>query len=217
MLAPLRKLRRHLRKVMLAGLLAAVPVIVVIWAAVMIETQTRPVARLAGLDFPGLGVLLVILSVYLLGVVVTSFLGGFFLAVLDKVLEHIPGFRYLYHAWKDVVLLPPAKSSMFHQVVLVPSSDGKSAQFGFTSGEALPGEPAMCCVFLPNVPNPLTGRLMLFERSTCVPLDLSVAEAFKFLLSTANYIPAHLHGAGRQLGREPRAPACPPRPPEAHG
>jgi uncharacterized membrane protein len=193
MLKPLKKLQRHISKMMLAGILAAIPLIVVIWAALVVENHTRPLARVLGLDFPGLGVVLVLVAVYVLGVVVTSFLGKAGLFLLDKVLEHIPGFHYLYHAWKDMVIVPPAKSTMFHQVVLVRSGDGKSAKLGFTSGEALAGDPPMCCVFLPNIPNPLTGRLMLFDHSSCEPLRMTVPEAFKLLLSTGNYVPPDFH------------------------
>jgi uncharacterized membrane protein len=114
--------------------------------------------------------------------------------MLDHILERIPGFNQLYHAWKDVVLLPPGRSDTFHQVVLVPSADGKSAQIGFASGDALPGDGRTWCVFLPNIPNPLTGRLMLFDRDSCWPVKVPVGEAFKFLLSTGNYVPPGLEG-----------------------
>jgi uncharacterized membrane protein len=199
----MKKLLHHLRKKFLAGFLAAVPLIIVVWAFVWIEQHTSPLAAPLGFHFPGLGLLIALVAVYLLGLVVTSLLGSLMLLVLDKILEHLPGFKHLYHAWKDIVLLPPSKSGMFHQVVLVPSGDGKSAQFGFTSGNPLPHDPQTCCVFLPNIPNPLTGRLMLLERASCLPVKMSVAEAFKFLLSTGNYLPPDLFGVSRTMGQAP--------------
>jgi uncharacterized membrane protein len=63
---------------------------------------------------------------------------------------------------------------------------------GFTSGEALPGEPARWCVFIPGLPNPLSGQLVIYPRDECVPLEISVEEAFKFLLSTGNFVPRGL-------------------------
>jgi uncharacterized membrane protein len=50
------------------------------------------------------------------------------------------------------------------------------------------------CVFLPGIPNPLSGRLVIVERELCLPLPLSMDEAFKFLLSTGNYLPPELRG-----------------------
>ena len=192
-------LSRHLRYTLLAGLLAAVPLVILAWAASWIETHTRPLGNWLGFDVPGLGILIALAAVYLLGLAFTSALGWVMLRVLDRFLEHVPGFHHLYHAWKETVVLSPTQASIFHQVVLVPSPDGKSAQFGFASGEPLPGDERTWCVFLPNIPNPLSGRLMLFDRDSCLPLKMSVAEAFKLLLSTGNYLPPDLHGLGARL------------------
>src|SRR5262249_1802401 len=160
---------KHVRTTLLAGALAAIPLIIVIYAATLIERYTRPLTEPLGFHFPGLGVLVALVGIYLLGLIVTSILGKLALRLLDRVLERIPGFNQLYHAWKDVVLLPPGRSDTFNQVVLVPSADGKSAQIGFASGDALPGDGRTWCVFLPNIPNPLSGRLMLFDRDSCWP------------------------------------------------
>ena len=85
---------------------------------------------------------------------------------------------------------------MFSQVVLVPDPDRNAAQLGFICGESMPGDSRTCCVFLPGVPNPLSGELHLVGRETCVPLAVSVQEAFKFLLSNGNYLPTGLRGLG---------------------
>src|SRR5436190_895845 len=69
-----------------------------------------------------------------------------------------------------------------------------AAQVGFTSGRALPGDPKNICVFLPNIPNPISGRLVIVPRNVCSPLKLSVEEAFKFQLSSGNYLPPALVG-----------------------
>jgi uncharacterized membrane protein len=187
---------KHLRNKLLTGLLAAVPVIVVVYGAYLIETYTAPLTTPLGYHFPGLGFLIALVVLYVLGLLVTSILGHLGLRLLDRVLERIPGFKLLYHAWKDIVLLPADKSSIFHNVVLVPRADGKTAQIGFASGEGLPADPRTCCVFLPNIPNPLTGRLVFVDRTCCIPLGISAGEAFKFLLSTGNYLPADLQGLG---------------------
>jgi uncharacterized membrane protein len=184
---------RHLRNKLLAGVLAAIPLGVLVYGFSWIESHTQPLLEpYLGVRVPGLPVLVALLGVYLLGVVVTSFVGGLALRLLDHVLERLPGFRLLYNAWKDVVLLPKDRPGTFHQVVLVPQAGAGTLALGFTSGEPLPGEPPSWCVFLPNVPNPLTGRLVVVPRAQCVPLKLSVVEAFKILLSTGSYLPGDL-------------------------
>src|SRR5262249_39660890 len=153
-----------------------------------LERYTQPLIKpWLGVELPGLGILAALVGLYLLGVVVTSLLGSLMLTILDWMLDRMPGFKTLYQAWKDVVLLPPDRPSTFHDVVLVPSVDGSEHWLGFTSGAPLPGKPDCCCVFMPNVPNPLTGRLFIVARDKCVPVPVTVAEAFKFYLSTGNH------------------------------
>ena len=55
-------LKNHLRDKFLAGALAAVPVVVVVWGALLVEQYTRPLAQQVGLDFSGLGVLLAVVG-----------------------------------------------------------------------------------------------------------------------------------------------------------
>src|SRR5262245_46180229 len=149
---------KHLRTTLLTGVIAAIPLIVVVYVAILIEKYTKPLTEPLGFHFPGLGFLVALVGVYLLGLVVTSILGAIFLRLLDRVLEKLPGFNQLYHAWKEVVLLPEDRASTFHQVVLVAGSVGPGAQVGFTSGQGVAGDPHTWCVFLPNIPNPLPGR-----------------------------------------------------------
>ena len=196
MLSAMKWLPTHLRNKFLAGALAAGPLVVLVWGAVWLEQHTRPLAEPFGIHFPGLGILMAVAGVYLLGVLVTSVLGAIALRLADRFLVRIPGFNLLYQAWKDVLVLPPSKASIFSHVVLVPDPDRNAAQLGFICGEGLPTDSRTCCVFLPSVPNPLSGELHLVGRETCVPLAVSVQEAFKFLLSNGNYLPAGLRGMG---------------------
>jgi uncharacterized membrane protein len=187
--------------------------VIVVYAAVWIEQNTRLLAEPLGLRVPGLGILIAVAAVYLLGLGVTSFLGRFALRLIDRILQKVPGLSLLYRAWKDVLVVPPDKAGTFHEVVLVPNQMG-GAQVGFTSGRALPGDAHSICVFLPGIPNPLSGRLVIVERELCTPLPLSMEEAFKFLLSTGNYLPPQLQGmsTGRLAAGEPRGSPLGPGP-----
>jgi uncharacterized membrane protein len=191
----MHKLGTHLRNKLLAGAVTAAPVVVIIFGAIWLEQNTRPLTQLVGLPhFPGLGVVIGLVGVYLLGVASTSLVGGVVARWMDYLLRRIPGLNMLYRAWKDTLFLPPGKTGVFHQVVLMPSRDSIGRQIGFTSGETIPGDPPRCCVFVPSLPNPLSGQLVLIPSEACSPLQVSVEEAFKFLLSTGNYLPPGLVG-----------------------
>ncbi len=186
------RLQSHLRNKLLAGVLTAVPVVIIIYAAVLAEGYTQPLTKPLGFTFPGLGILLVLVGTYLLGLVVTSLLGQFFVGIADRLLKRLPVVGMVYQAWKEVLVVPPGEKGTFDQVVLVPSAEGVGSYVGFTSGKGLAGDPETICVFVPGAPNPLTGRLLLVPRSAVRPMPVPVEEAVKFVLSTGNHLPAGL-------------------------
>src|SRR6478672_10713346 len=101
----------HLRNKMLAGALAAVPIAVVIFAAIWLERQTKPLTEMLGLPrFPGLGILLGLVAIYLLGVAATSLIGNALARAADYLLLRIPGLNLVYRTWKDVLVLPAGKT-----------------------------------------------------------------------------------------------------------
>ena len=178
-------LQKHLRNTFLAGIFAAIPLAVTIFIVWYVEHSTR---QLFGLKIPFVGIVLAIVGIYLLGLAVSSLIGRLFLKSLDWLLMHVPVLRDLYRAWKQVALTPGGKEGMYARVVLVPI-EGQTRMLGFTSGDPLPGDASSCCVFVPNSPNPVLGRLYFVPRERCQFLDISVEEAFKCLISTGNYIP----------------------------
>lgn len=192
MLGSVKGLQAHLRNKFLAGGLAAGPVFILAYGAYWLEEQTKPLTKHFGFHFPGLGILLAVVLIYLVGLLVTSVAGRMILILGDKALRRVPGLSLLYLAWKDVMVVGQDKTGVFHKVVLVPDLEGQGAQLGFTSGEPVPGDPHTVCVFLPNAPNPISGRLTLIDRDACLFLPVSIEEAFKHLLSTGNYVPAQL-------------------------
>ena len=64
------------RNKLLAGTLAAVPIVVIVYVAVLLETYTQPLATALGYPYPGLGILIALVAVYLLGLFVTSLVGS---------------------------------------------------------------------------------------------------------------------------------------------
>ena len=184
------RLNNHLRKTFLAGVFAAVPVVVTVFVIWYVDHNTRVISeKLFGRSIPFVGVLIALVAIYLGGLVATTLLGKWVIGLIDRLLSRLPGFRQLYAAWKQVALTPGGGEGMFAKVVLVAEVSPHARVIGFTSGQPLDGQPDTLCVFVPNAPNPLQGRLLLVDRSRCTPLDTSAEDAFKMILSTGNYIP----------------------------
>jgi uncharacterized membrane protein len=200
-------LQKHLRNTMLAGVFAAVPLAVTIFAIVYVETTTRELVRkLLGWNIVFVGVVVAIVAIYLLGLLVTSLVGKWLLGRLDRLIMRLPVLKDLYQAWKQVSLTAGGKGGMFAQVVLIPSPTASQRALAFTSGEPLEGDADTCCVFVPATPNPVSGRLVFLPRRDCLVLDLSTEEAFKIIISGGNYIPAQIgRGTAQLAGSHGRA------------
>lgn len=177
--------KHHLRNKFLAGIFAAIPLAATIAVIVYVESYTRHAFRV---DVPFLGIIFAIASIYLLGVIVTSLLGQYVLTLTDRMLLKLPGLSELYTAWKQVAITSDG-GGVFSKVVLI-EDDPRLLTLGFSSGQGIAGDPQTTCVFIPAAPNPASGRLYFVPIARIRVLDVSAEEAFKFILSGGNYIPA---------------------------
>jgi uncharacterized membrane protein len=192
-------MQKHLRNTFLAGILAVVPLAATVFIIWWVDNRTRAISEvLLGRQTPFLGVLIAVVAIYLVGLVATSLLGQALLKVLDRALVHVPILREVYASWKQIALTPGGTEGTFSKVALIPDESGQMHLLGFTSGRSVEGDDQTLCVFVPNTPNPVTGRLYFVRREVCRMLDLSAEEAFKIILSSGNYLPGGLGMATAQ-------------------
>ena len=187
----------HLRNKLVAGALAAIPLVVTIFILWYVDSKSRELLRV---QTPFVGIALALVAIYALGVFVTSVVGQFLLHVFDGIIRRVPGLRDLYRSWKQVALAD-THVGIFAHVVLVPDDAGRGCVLGFTSGHAIEGDPGISCVFVPGSPNPTTGKLYFVPTTRCIRLEMNPQEALKLLISGGNYVPAAV-GKG-MIGRYP--------------
>ena len=181
----------HLRNTFLAGIFAGVPLAVTVFIIWWIDTKTTPISQaIFRREIPFIGIILSLVAIYLLGLIVTSFFGQYVLSLLDMLLSRMPVVKPFYEAWKQVSLTPGGKEGMYARVVLVPLVPGGIHMLGFTSGVPVPASPDICCVLVPNSPNPISGRLYFVSISSLRFVNMSPEEALKTIVSIGNYVPA---------------------------
>ena len=192
--------QKHFRNTFLTGIFAAIPLAVTAIVIIYVEGMTRqPLREFLNINIPFIGVVLAVALIYLLGVVVNSIVGKWVIRTADRILLRVPLLKDLYQAWKQVTITPGGKEGMFAKVVLIPVENKGTRAMGFTSGDPIPGDPATCCVFVPSLPNPISGRLYFAPIADCIHLGISAEEAFKLLLSGGNYVPSEIGAATRGL------------------
>ena len=195
---------KRLRNYFISGLLFWIPlaltVIVIKFFLELINNlipQKYLPEALFNLDttIPGSGIILVLLVILITGVMVTNILGRKLVALWEKVLNKIPGFRNVYNVLKkvsDTVFNTSTES--FRKAFLIQYPSKGIWVIAFQSGDyrgeakSIIGEEIMN-LFVPTTPNPTSGFFVMMAKKDAFELDMSVEEAFKLVISAGVVTP----------------------------
>lgn len=173
---------RHLTRTLVAGLVALLPVgglvLSVVWAEdAVAETWLADQAWYV----PGLGLIGVALVLYVIGLIVTTFLGRWLWRIVDALIEELPLLGGLYATLKQLLGYGEGKDAMFLETVWVPAHGFDAQELGLVTQRLDDG--ARLVVFVPSSPTPTNGRMLVLPASGVRPCALSVHEALKALVS----------------------------------
>lgn len=138
---------------------------------------------------PGLGVLIFVVSLILVGAFTAGYVGRLFQRFSERLLNRMPVIRGVYGAVKQILeAVLSKKSKSFREAVLVeyPRPGLWSIAFitGGTEGEVQSLiDDDVVNIFVPTTPNPTSGFLLFVPRKNTVPLNMSVEEAIKMVIS----------------------------------
>jgi len=217
---PARSLWRRARGTFLSGLVVIVPVGLtgyVLWLLYllvdgMVGKSTpfgRLVERVLGTWIPGLGIYLTIAVVFLVGFLARNVLGRFLQRYLDRFFAFFPAVRTLYAATRQLTkaVLERETTTSFQKVVLFEYPSPGTHVLGLVaSEEAVPladGAEEGLVVYVPNAPNPFSGRMMVVARRKLAYVDVSVEDALAMVVSTGSVVPDALRAA-RLTEKAPR-------------
>ncbi len=198
---------KRLRNYFISGLLFWIPLalsVIVIKFFLELVNNLIPQKYLPEVIFeldtsiPGSGIILVLLVILITGVLVTNILGRKLVALWEKVLNKIPGFRNIYNVLKkvsDTVFNTSTES--FRKAFLIQYPSKGIWVIAFQSGdyrgeaESIIGEEIMN-LFVPTTPNPTSGFFVLIAKKDAFELNMSVEEAFKLVISAGVVTPKSL-------------------------
>jgi len=112
-----------------------------------------------------------------------------FLKLTDKLFLRIPIIKTLYRLINEITKSVFAQDKKtFQETVLLPFPNDKSLAIGFVTGtvpEAFKTASPVTdlSVFVPTSPHPISGFVLLSPKTIIHPVDVSIEDAFKFLLS----------------------------------
>jgi len=173
------------------GLLAIIPLGLTIAAIqliyVMIDKRIiEALAKVIGYRIPGLGVLLVLVLLYFLGLITSNVLGRRLLHAFENIFQRIPLIKTTYQVGKQIsTTLSLPERQVFKKVVLVNLFQPGQRGIGFVTGVVVDDrtQEKLLKVFIPTVPNPTSGFLVIMKESDTIDPGWSVDEAMKAVIS----------------------------------
>lgn len=129
---------------------------------------------------PGVGLVSLILLILFVGFIANNFLGRRFLNLIEMFFENIPFLNKIFGFIKGFVKrITENKADIFKGVVKVKFSD-EMYTIGFITGEF---ENDSFCIFVPTVPNPSTGIVLIIPKNKVEVLNIPVEQALKLIIS----------------------------------
>lgn len=206
------RIGKALKKYMLTGILVWLPLIVTVWVISYIVSAADQLVNILpqqwqpqqwlGFKIPGLGVIAAVLILFFTGVFAANVLGRKIIEGWDRLLGRIPVVKSIYSSVKKVSesLLSDSRQS-FKTPVLVPFPQPDIWTVAFVSGSipsamhsSLPEGGDYMAVYVPTTPNPTGGYYLMVRQCDIRPLDMSVDEALKYVISLGMVLPDIRHG-----------------------
>jgi uncharacterized membrane protein len=183
---------KHLKTHIFRGFLAIIPVglsyLVIRFFYLTVDTRvTGIIEKFLGFRIPGLGILLVLIFLYLLGLATSHWLGRKAFSLIDRVTARIPLIKTIYTLGKQLAeaLSTPGKQA-FKRAVMIEHFRPGLWSVGFVTGVVVDREKPdekMAKVFIPTAPNPTTGFVVMVRESQLRDLSWTVPEAMNSIIS----------------------------------
>ena len=181
----------HLKTHIFRGLLAIIPIglsyLVIRFFYLTVDTRiTKLIDRWLGFRIPGLGILIVLIILYLLGLAASHWAGRKAFGLVELVTTRIPLIKTVYTLGKqlaDALSLP--EKGAFKRVVMVEHFRPGVWSVGFVTATLKDRDTGedMVRVFIPTAPNPTSGFVVMLKSSQVREVDWSVHEAMNSIIS----------------------------------
>ena len=206
----MKGLLKHLRTYILRGLLAVIPLALTALAIQILYTVidrrvTGIVEKFIGFSFPGLGVILLLVILYLLGLIVSNVVGRQLFRLVEGIANRIPLIKTTYKVGRQLssTLSLPEKQ-VFKRAVLVEYLKPGMWTIGFVTGTLIDKNTneRLLKVFVPMPPNPISGTMIVVRESQTRDPGWTIEEALKAVISGGMISPAEVKEVTKDKGTE---------------
>lgn len=189
--SPMNRLFAHIRRFIIRGTLALIPIALPTFAVYLLygfidKRLLGLVDKTFGISFPGMGIVLLLLILYLFGLVVSNFFGRQLLQGLESLTERVPIINIVYRIGKQLSgALSLPENEIFRRPILVPYAAPDTWQVGFVTGavRSLKDGEELLKVYVPTPPNPTSGFVYFMREADTRDPGWTVEEAMQCILS----------------------------------
>ena len=187
----MKKVFSHLKNYLFAGIVVVVPLaitfIVLKNLFLYLDEFTRPYLEpWLGFWPIGMGLLITVFLIMFIGLLTNNIVVKRFVGFGEKILLKIPIAKLIYSAVKQLLETFSASEKQYFQKVVAVEYPGKDIwSIGFVNGDILlPGEmeKKINILILTSI-NPASGFFIMVPESKTIPLDISVEEGMKWVIS----------------------------------
>ncbi len=196
----------RLRNYFATGLLVLTPSVVTIWImtrffrwfdSILGKWYARLFEAMPGdLNYyPGLGALTLAIIIIMTGYIARQYAGRKLLTLWEKMINYVPLINRIYLAVRQISdSFAHGGGLIFQRPVMVQYPRLGVHSIGFVTRDC---EGAFCTligedvssIFIPTTPNPTSGVVIFVKRSELIPLDMTVEDAMKLVISAGKVTP----------------------------
>ena len=181
---------QNIKSKLFAGLVTLIPVMLTFYFIqflyITLDTISAPLVKeYLKFNMPGIGILFTLLFIYLLGILVTNFLGKKILLISEQIIDRVPLINTIYTTLKQLTDTF-AKNSLeaFQGAVYIQYPRTGLWTMAFVSGDSEnEAGTHYYHLFVPTTPNPTSGYFIMIPKADTVPAGMSVDEGLKTIIS----------------------------------
>ena len=146
------------------------------------------------------GFIIALIIVFFIGIALANVIGRRLWRYVEGLIGNIPGVRHVYPYVKqvsDFLLAQKEKTEFFSRVVAFEFPRKGIWTVGFVTGDGMRRvtdgkEVELLSVLVPTAPSPLSGYLILIAKEDTVPMNITVEEALRMVISDGVITPKYL-------------------------
>ena len=161
------------------------------------------IKRIFDMPIPGLGLLLLLLFLYIIGMIAANIVGRSLIHFGESILDRIPVVKNIYQTTKQILHTVSVSTTLgFKRVVFIEFPRKGLYALGFVTNfiQDAKTERKFTVVFVPHAPNPISGFFELVSEDDIIETNLTIEDGIKMVVSGGLVSPKNLAVNFRETG-----------------